>query len=96
MITRTTATGGWKQRGCPNAGSHRSNRTQRRGRFGPAGLPWSGGGGGGGSFTVEAALGGAEPYPSTGTLLVFNGHYKGKPALLGQIYTPPIPSPAPS
>ncbi len=39
-----------------------------------------------GSFTVEVALGGQEPYPSTGILLVFNGKYKGHPALLGQIY----------
>jgi len=39
-----------------------------------------------GTFTVDAVLGGSEPYPTTGTLLVFNGSYKGKPALLGQIY----------
>ena len=39
-----------------------------------------------GSFSVDAVLGGQEPYPTTGALLVFNGKYKGKPALLGQIY----------
>ena len=39
-----------------------------------------------GSFTVDAVLAGQEPYPTTGRLLVFNGPYKGHPALLGQIY----------
>jgi hypothetical protein len=39
-----------------------------------------------GTFTVDAVLGGGEPYPTAGTLLVFNGSYKGRPALLAQIY----------
>jgi hypothetical protein len=40
-----------------------------------------------GSFTVDVVLGGQVPYPTKGRLLVFNGTYKGKPALLGQIYS---------
>lgn len=40
-----------------------------------------------GSFSVEAILSGQEPYPTTGKLLLFNGAYKGKHALLGQIYS---------
>lgn len=40
-----------------------------------------------GSFSVDVVLGGQEPYPTTGRLLVFNGRYKGRPALLGQIYS---------
>jgi len=40
-----------------------------------------------GSFSVDVVLAGQEPYPTTGALLVFNGAYKGKPALLGQIYS---------
>jgi len=40
-----------------------------------------------GSFSVEVVLAGQEPYPTQGRLLVFNGKHKGKPALLGQIYS---------
>ena len=40
-----------------------------------------------GSFSVDVVLAGQEPYPTTGTLLIFNGKYRGKPALLGQIYS---------
>lgn len=40
-----------------------------------------------GSFSVDVVLGGQEPYPTTGRLLVFNGRYRGHPALLGQIYS---------
>lgn len=40
-----------------------------------------------GSFEVEVVLAGQEPYPTKGRLLVFNGKHKGKPALLGQIYS---------
>lgn len=40
-----------------------------------------------GSFEVEVVLAGQEPYPTKGRLLVFNGKYRGKPALLGQIYS---------
>lgn len=40
-----------------------------------------------GSFSVDVVLGGQEPYPTTGRLLIFNGKYKGHPALLGQIYS---------
>ncbi len=40
-----------------------------------------------GSFSVEAILSGQDPYPTTGKLLLFNGTYKGKHALLGQIYS---------
>lgn len=39
-----------------------------------------------GSFSVAVDLAGQEPYPTQGTLLVFNGAHRGKPALLGQIY----------
>lgn len=41
-----------------------------------------------GSFSVDVVLGGQQPYPTKGRLLVFNGTYKGRPALLGQIYSP--------
>jgi DNA-binding beta-propeller fold protein YncE len=41
-----------------------------------------------GSFSVDVVLAGQEPYPTTGRLLVFNGRYKGRRALLGQIYSP--------
>lgn len=41
-----------------------------------------------GSFSVDAVLGSQQPYPTKGRLLVFNGTYKGRPALLGQIYSP--------
>lgn len=40
-----------------------------------------------GDFAVDVVLGTQEPYPSKGRLLVFNGTYKGRPALLGQIYS---------
>ena len=40
-----------------------------------------------GSFSVDVVLGGQEPYPTRGRLLVFNGGFKGHPALLGQIYS---------
>jgi hypothetical protein len=40
-----------------------------------------------GSFSVEVVLGGQQPYPTRGSLLIFNGTYKGRPALLGQIYS---------
>src|SRR5262249_10995595 len=40
-----------------------------------------------GSFSVDVVLGTQQPYPTHGRLLVFNGAYKGKPALLGQIYS---------
>jgi len=40
-----------------------------------------------GSFSVEAILAGQDPYPTAGKLLLFNGIYKGKHALLGQIYS---------
>jgi hypothetical protein len=39
-----------------------------------------------GSFSIDVVLGSQEPYPTVGRLLVFNGTYKGRPALLGQIY----------
>ena len=42
---------------------------------------------GSGRFSVEVVLAGQEPYPTTGRLLLFNGKYKGKRALLGQIYS---------
>lgn len=42
---------------------------------------------GSGRFEVEVVLAGQEPYPTSGRLLVFNGKYKGKKALLGQIYS---------
>lgn len=41
-----------------------------------------------GTFTVDVVLAGQQPYPTTGRLLVFNGRYRGKHALLGQIYSP--------
>ena len=40
-----------------------------------------------GSFSVDVVLAGQEPYPTRGRLLLFNGAYKGKHALLGQIYS---------
>jgi hypothetical protein len=40
-----------------------------------------------GDFSVDVVLGTQQPYPTKGRLLVFNGTYKGKPALLGQIYS---------
>jgi hypothetical protein len=40
-----------------------------------------------GSFSVDVVLGSQEPYPTKGRLLVFNGTYDGRPALLGQIYS---------
>lgn len=40
-----------------------------------------------GRFSVEVVLAGQEPYPTSGRLLVFNGARKGRPALLGQIYS---------
>ena len=40
-----------------------------------------------GSFSVDVVLAGQEPYPTTGRLLLFNGVFKRKHALLGQIYS---------
>ena len=40
-----------------------------------------------GDFSVDVVLGTQQPYPTKGRLLVFNGTYKGKPALLGHIYS---------
>jgi hypothetical protein len=40
-----------------------------------------------GSFSVDVVLGAQEPYPARGRLLLFNARYKGRPALLGQIYS---------
>ncbi len=40
-----------------------------------------------GNFSVDVVLGSQEPYPTKGRLLVFNGTYRGHPALLGQIYS---------
>jgi hypothetical protein len=40
-----------------------------------------------GRFSVDVVLGSQEPYPTSGRLLVFNGPHKGRPALLGQIYS---------
>ena len=40
-----------------------------------------------GSFSVDVVLGNQQPYPTSGRLLVFNGRYRGRPALLGQIYS---------
>jgi hypothetical protein len=40
-----------------------------------------------GSFSADVVLGTQQPYPSKGRLLIFNGTYKGRPALLGQIYS---------
>jgi hypothetical protein len=41
---------------------------------------------GNGTFSVQVVLS-QQPYPTTGRLLVFNGKYKGRPTLLGQIYS---------
>lgn len=41
-----------------------------------------------GSFTATITLGGQEPYPTKGRLLVFNGESHGRPVLFGQIYSP--------
>jgi len=41
-----------------------------------------------GSLSLDVVLGGQEPYPTTGQLLLFNGRHRGRPALLGQIYAP--------
>lgn len=41
-----------------------------------------------GSLSLDVVLGGQEPYPTTGQLLLFNGRYKGRSAVLGQIYAP--------
>lgn len=41
-----------------------------------------------GGLSLDVVLGGQDPYPTTGQLLLFNGRYKGRPALLGQIYAP--------
>lgn len=40
-----------------------------------------------GSFSVDVVLAGQDPYPTRGKLLVFNSRRKGRPALLGQIYS---------
>jgi len=40
-----------------------------------------------GSFAANITLSGQEPYPTTGTLLVFNGVKGGKPVLYGHIYS---------
>jgi hypothetical protein len=40
-----------------------------------------------GSFAVDVVLAGQEPYPTKGRLLLFNGTFKGRHALLGQIYS---------
>jgi hypothetical protein len=40
-----------------------------------------------GSFSADIVLGTQQPYPTKGRLLVFNGTYKGHPALFGQIYS---------
>jgi hypothetical protein len=40
-----------------------------------------------GRFSVDVVLGNQQPYPTSGRLLVFNGRYRGRPALLGQIYS---------
>lgn len=42
---------------------------------------------GSGSFSVDVVLTGQEPYPTSGRLLLFNGIYEHKHALLGQIYS---------
>ncbi|HEX4308281.1 MAG TPA: NHL repeat-containing protein [Solirubrobacterales bacterium] len=42
---------------------------------------------GSGSFSVDVVLAGQEPYPTSGRLLLFNGVYEHKHALLGQIYS---------
>jgi DNA-binding beta-propeller fold protein YncE len=41
-----------------------------------------------GSFEADVALAGQERYAAKGRLLVFNGKSRGKPVLLGQIYSP--------
>lgn len=41
-----------------------------------------------GTFSADVVLSGQEPYPSQGRLLVFNGRQRGRPVLLGQIYSP--------
>jgi DNA-binding beta-propeller fold protein YncE len=41
-----------------------------------------------GSFEADISLAGQERYATKGRLLVFNGRSKGKPVLLGQIYSP--------
>jgi DNA-binding beta-propeller fold protein YncE len=41
-----------------------------------------------GSLSLDVVLGGQEPYPTTGQLLLFYGRHRGRPALLGQIYAP--------
>ncbi|MGC1164684.1 MAG: hypothetical protein WA862_01105 [Solirubrobacterales bacterium] len=40
-----------------------------------------------GDFSVDVVLGTQQAYPAKGRLLVFNGTYEGRPALLGQIYS---------
>lgn len=40
-----------------------------------------------GRFTADISLSGQEPYPTKGRLFVFNGHRKGKPVLLGHIFS---------
>jgi hypothetical protein len=40
-----------------------------------------------GSFSIDVVLGTQVPYPTKGRLLIFNGAYRGRPALLGQIYS---------
>jgi len=42
---------------------------------------------GSGSFSVDVVLAGQEPYPTKGRLLLFNGTYNHRHALLGQIYS---------
>lgn len=42
---------------------------------------------GSGSLGVDVVLAGQEPYPTQGRLLLFNGVYRHKHALLGQIYS---------
>jgi hypothetical protein len=42
---------------------------------------------GSGSFGVDVVLAGQEPYPTVGRLLLFNGTYHHRHALLGQIYS---------
>jgi hypothetical protein len=42
---------------------------------------------GSGSISVDVVLSGQEPYPTTGRMLLFNGTYRHKHALLGQIYS---------
>jgi DNA-binding beta-propeller fold protein YncE len=40
-----------------------------------------------GHFSVDVVLSGQDPYPTKGRLLVFNATHKGRPALIGQIYS---------